>query len=201
MDASDGTMRTVVTVRPTTTQAVTLNASASRVIYGRAFTLSGTVSSRKAGEDVNIVAQRFGESSFTALGTVKTGEDGDWSFVARPTIQTAYQARWRDVSSGAATVGVRPLVALRILAGVNRFSTRVVAAKSFAGRIARFQKRNAAGQWITKKFVRLDVNSKAVFRARLARRSTSAIRVFLSVNQAGPGYLSGISRTVIYHRG
>jgi S-adenosylmethionine synthetase len=92
-------------------------------------------------------------------------------------------------------------VTLRILAGVNRFSTRVVAAKSFAGRIARFQKRNAAGQWITKKFVRLDVNSKAVFRARLARRSTSAIRVFFSVNQAGPGYLSGISRTVIYHRG
>jgi plastocyanin len=76
-DASEETMRTVVTVRPTTTQAVTLNASASRVIYGRAFTLSGTVSSGKAGEDVNIVAQRFGESSFTALGTVKTGEDGD----------------------------------------------------------------------------------------------------------------------------
>jgi hypothetical protein len=50
-------------------------------------------------------------------------------------------------------------------------------------------------------FVRLDENSRAVFRARIARGSTSALRVFFSVNQAGSGYLSGISRTVIYQRG
>jgi plastocyanin len=199
MDADDDTMRTVVTVRPAAPQAVTLSASTSAVTYGGTFTLSGSVSSHQAGEDVTIYAQRYGETSYSPIATASTDDGGGWNYVAKPTIQTSYQARWRSAESDRASVGVRPLVTLRTLAGVRLFSTRVVAQRSFAGRTARFQRRNSAGQWITIKFVRLGANSGAAFRARVPH-GTSALRVFFSVNQAGAGYLSGISRTVIYHR-
>jgi hypothetical protein len=39
--------------------------------------------------------------------------------------------------------------------------------------------------------------SAATFRTRL-RRGT--FRIVMSVNQAGPGYLGGISRTIVYRR-
>jgi hypothetical protein len=32
------------------------------------------------------------------------------------------------------------------------------------------------------------------------RRGRSTLRVVMSVNQAGPGYLAGISRTIVYRR-
>jgi hypothetical protein len=48
------------------------------------------------------------------------------------------------------------------------------------------------------KRVRLNRRSTARFRTRL-RRGT--FRIVMSVNQAGPGYLAGISRTIVYRRG
>jgi hypothetical protein len=61
----------------------------------------------------------------------------------------------------------------------------------------KFQRRTSAGRWVTVKRVRLKRRSAAIFRTRL-RRGT--FRIVMSVNQAGPGYLAGISRTIVYRR-
>jgi plastocyanin len=182
---------------PPPPRSVTIAASKTKVIFGGTLTLSGTVSSHQAGENVTIHAQRFGEDS-SALATATTSEGGAWSYVARPPIQTSYQARWKSAESATATIGVRPRIAFRVLTR-QRFFTKAVAARSFAGRSLLLQRRSALGQWISIKRVVLSSTSSAVFRARLPR-GTSSLRVFMSVNQAGPGYLAGISRTIVYHR-
>jgi plastocyanin len=192
----DGTVK--VKAAPTPPASVSLAASASRVVYGRTLTLGGTVSSRKDGETVTVLARAFGESNLAPIATVTTGAGGAWTYAAKPKIQTTYEARFKSAASTDATIGVQPLVTLHVLTG-RRFSTRAVAARSFAGRLVKFQRRNRFSEWVTVKQVRLGSNSGAVFRATLPH-GTSPIRVFLSVNQAGPGYLAGISRTVIYSR-
>jgi hypothetical protein len=52
---------------------------------------------------------------------------------------------------------------------------------------------------MTVKRIRLNRRSAATFRVRL-RRGRSPLRLVMSVNQAGPGYLAGISRTLVYRR-
>lgn len=181
-----------------TTAGVTLTAATFRVVYGRAVTLSGAVSSRRAGEKVTVLAQQFGESSFKPIATVTTIDGGVWSLATTPTILTSYQASWKDATSSAATVGVRPRVSFRVITRA-RFSTRVVAGRSFAGRYVQLQRRSL-GRWVTVKRARLDGTSAAILRPSL-RRGTSTLRIVMSVNQAGAGYLAGISRSIVYHRG
>src|SRR5262249_31790354 len=100
-------------------------------------------------------------------------------------------------SSGQAGIGVRPLVAFHALGG-NRFSTRVTAARSFAGKRVQLQRRSAFGQWVTMKRIRLNVHSAASFTARLPN-GTSALRVAMSVNQAGRGSPAGFGGTIASH--
>src|SRR5437764_1246746 len=55
------------------------------------------------------------------------------------------------------------------------------------------------GQWVTLKKVRLGGKSSAVFRLRLPK-GKSRIRVAMSINQAGAGYLDGYSGTITVRR-
>jgi hypothetical protein len=80
------------------------------------------------------------------------------------------------------------------------FVTRVSGARSFAGRVVKLQRRTGAGRWLTLKQIRLGRRSGAVFAATLPRGS-STLRIAMSVNQAGPGYLAGFSRTIAVRRG
>jgi hypothetical protein len=181
-----------------TTATVTLAAQAQTVVYGRGVILSGHVPTARAGESVKLFAASFGYASPAALTTVVTGAGGAWYYLARPSIQTSYVADWNGLTSGAAVVAVRPRVRFRRI-GRARFTTRVLAARSFRGRMVKLQRRTRAGRWVTVKRVRLKRRSAATFRVRL-RRGRSPLRVVMSVNQAGPGYLAGISRTVVYRR-
>jgi hypothetical protein len=149
---------------------------------------------------VTVLAQRYEDATFSSLANVTTGSGGTWSYLAKPTIQTAYQSQWNKVVSSSLKIGVHPLVTLRAVAG-NRFSTRVAAASSFAGKIVQLQRRSSAGQWVTLKRLHLNTSSTVVFPAKLLPKGTSTVRIAFSVNQAGAGYLSGISRTIVYHRG
>ena len=56
------------------------------------------------------------------------------------------------------------------------------------------------GHWVTVKRERLNSSSTTTFRTSLLPRGHSTIRIALSVNQAGPGYLAGFSRTLGYRR-
>jgi hypothetical protein len=180
------------------TTGVTMATRTRAVVYGRAVMLAGRVTASRAAEPVTVYAQRFGAGSPNAMATVVTDSIGAWRFLARPVIRTAYLASWNGVTSRTVVIGVRPRVAFRRV-GVARFRTRVLAARSFAGRRVRLQRRTAAGRWVTVKRIRLNRRSAARFRVRL-RRPASRLRIVMSVNQAGPGYLAGISRTVVYRR-
>jgi len=178
-----------------TTTGVTLAAHAHKVVYGRAVTLSGLVPSGRAGESVAVFAQRFGWGSPRLIATVVTGVGGAWQYLARPPIGTSYIANWNGLTSQATVIGVRPRVRFRRI-GRARFATRVVGVRSFRGRVVKFQRRTAGG-WVRVKRVRLKRRSAATFRTTF-RRGT--FRVVMSVNQAGPGYLAGFSRTIAYRR-
>jgi hypothetical protein len=144
---------------------------------------------------VTLFAQPYRSGSPQAIATVITGAAGGWRYLAKPRIRTSYTANWNGLSSRSTVVGVRPAVVFRRL-GPARFSTRVLAARSFARRLVKLQRRTRDGRWVTVKRIRLNRRSAAVFRVRL--RSTSRLRVVISDVQTGPGYLAGISRTLVY---
>jgi hypothetical protein len=160
--------------------------------------LSGTVPTRQARETVTVWAQRLGDASFQSVATVLTGDGGAWSYLAKPGIQTTYKAGWSGGFSGTTVVGVRPAVSFRRLA-TGRFSTRAAAGRSFAGRYVQLQRRTASGGWRTLKRVRLNRRSAATFGVQLPR-GRSVLRIAMSVNQAGAGYLGNVSRTIVFRR-
>ncbi len=186
-----------------TTVGVTLTAPALRVVYGRGILLAGSVPTKRAGETVTVFAQRFGDGSSSSIATVLTAADGTWRYLAKPTIRTSYQASWNRGMSGSTTVGVRPAVALR-RTSAGLLSTRVAGAHSFRGRLVQLQRRTAAGRWVTIKRLRLNSRSTALFRPVTFRaalpRGVSRLRVAISINQAGAGYLGGFSRTITFRR-
>ena len=180
------------------TVGVTLTARSRKVVYGRAVMLTGRVPITRSAEQVTVLAQRFGSRSLRPVGIVVTDPLGYWRYLARPTIRTAYSASWNGGSSRTIVIGVRPAVSFRRITN-GRFTTRVRAGRSFAGRKVQLQRRTSAGRWVTVRRVRLNRRSAAVIRAPL-RRGTSRLRIAISVNQAGRGYLAGISRTIVYRR-
>ena len=186
-----------------TTVGVTLAAPAFHVVYGRGILLAGTVPVKRAGETVTLFAQAFGAGSFASIATVLTAADGTWRYLAKPRIRTSYQASWGGGMSAPTTVGVRPSISLR-RTSAGLLSTRVAGAHSFAGRLVQLQRRNAAGRWVTIKRLRLNGRSAAIFRPVTFRAALpsgrSTLRVAMSINQAGAGYLGGFSRTIVFRR-
>jgi plastocyanin len=179
--------------------AVTIGASLPIIVYGQQVTLSGSVSSGNANEDVTIFAQPWPQASFQQLAVVKTTTGGVWQLVLSPStkILTNYQARWNGRTSVAVRVSVRPRIRLSYRNG--RFFTAVQSSTSHARKFVIAQRYSRFGQWVTIKKVRLGGRSTAIFRARLPK-GKSRIRVAMSVNQAGGGYLAGYSPTITVRR-
>ena len=147
---------------------------------------------------MTIFAQPLGEGSPRSVANVLTAADGSWRWLAKPRIRTSYAAQWAGALSAPSVVGVRPAISLRRTAS-GLFSTRVRGARSFAARGVQLQRRSATGRWITIKRVRLNARSARLFPATLPR-GTSRLRIAMSVNQAGAGYLAGFSRTIVVRR-
>jgi hypothetical protein len=61
------------------------------------------------------------------------------------------------------------------------------------------QRLSSFGQWVTIKRVSLDLNSRVRFRALLPC-GQNRLRMAMSVNQAGAGYLGAFSREITYRR-
>jgi hypothetical protein len=148
---------------------------------------------------VVVFAQRWSSGSFFAVATVLTDVGGTWSLRVRPRIATTYKAVWSGSPSGTVTIGVRPAVSLRPL-GRLRFATHVTGARSFRGRIVQLQRHRLDGSWATVARVRLNRSSNAIFHPLRLPRGRSTLRVAISVNQAGGGYLAGYSRWVTIRR-
>jgi len=179
--------------------AVTAGVSLPIIVYGQGVSISGTVSNGQANEKVTIYQQPYPQSSFAELTTVLTTTGGAWNLVLSPSpkILTQYQAKWNGRTS--VTVGVQVRPRIRLFYRKGRFSTAVQSGASHAGRSVIAQRLSRFGQWVTLKRVRLGGKSTAVFRLTLPK-GRSRIRVAMSVNQAGAGYLAGYSPTITVRR-
>ena len=176
-------------------QTVTISASRPSVVFGKSVTLSGKVSNSKASENVSVLAEPFGTTAFADLATVQTVSGGHWSEVVKPTIETSYQAKWKSATSSTVSVKVRPLITLTLVSKASgSFSTKVSAARPFAGKFVLVQRLTSTGV-STLKRVTLDANSAASFRVRL-HLGRSRLRVVMPTSQTAPGYITGTSNVV-----
>ena len=178
------------------TKFVSIAAPATRVLFGKSVVISGQISGLKSGEAIAILGWKYGHSAPAKIGTVKTSKGGHWSFTVSPTIQTSYAARWASADSDKVLIGVEPLATLTMLTG-GRISTHIAAGRSFAGQKVQLQQFTAGAGWKTIEQLALNANSSVIFPARSGTASAT-LRIALSVNQAGSGFLGTTSHEFAY---
>ena len=188
---------------PPAADTLTLAAKPQLVIYGGNVTLSGTLSNQKVGENVDVLAKPCGQTAQTKVTTVQTTTGGVFTAVVKPLKNTLYTVKVKNTTSNAVSEKVRPKLRLRKLAA-HRYSLRVFAAQSFAGRYGTFQRFNGTlGRWVTVKRVLLRANSTGVAPtviSSVAFRSTIRpllkVRVVLPQLQVGSCYRPGRSNVI-----
>lgn len=176
--------------------ALTLATSLPQITYGTQITLSGQINSKKAGENVQVNYQPYGQGSELVLATLITGADGVFSYNVTPKILTTYRATWKTASSLPVQTAIAPSISF---GRMNGFVTRVYAGRSMARKQVQLQRFSSFGQWVTIKRVTLDLNSRARFQATLPF-GPNRLRIAMSVNQAGAGYLAAFSREITWRR-
>jgi hypothetical protein len=177
---------------------ISLSLSKFEVPFGGSVSLSGMVSPKVGGTTLTILARPASKPEFQTLAILKTGAGGHWKFTTSPRIGTTFQAQTGTAASRMLTVGVRPTIHARILSG-GRVWAHVGAGKSLRGEDVQVQ-RLVEGQWQTILKHALNRNNEAVFPVSSLPGGTSTLRIAMSVNQAGAGYLGGFSRTFVYQR-
>jgi plastocyanin len=177
--------------------SVSIGANVPIVTYGSGITLSGVVSTLRPNETVEVYAQPFGQASFALVATVLTGTGGVWSYAMKPETLTFFKARWGNRESVVAQIGVAPSISLRRIGGW--FVVKAVGAHKFARRSVQVQRLNSFSQWVTLKKVTLNTSGAQRFKVRLPM-GLSRLRIAMSINQAGAGYLGAFSKTIQYRR-
>ena len=176
---------------------LTFAASSQYVVFGDKVTLSGTVSNHKAGESVTIYYQPYPQPNLIQRATVLTGTSGTFSFIVSPQIATSYQAAWKGAYATPTSIQVQPKVTL---GRNNGWIIHAAAGVSFNGKAVQLQRLNTmTGQWVTLKKVILNSKSSAKVLYKLPK-GLNQLRVTMSVNQAGAGFLGAISPTVKYRQ-
>jgi plastocyanin len=173
--------------------SVSIGANAAVVTFGNGLMLSGVVSSLQPNETVQVYAQAFGQASFTLVATVLTGNGGAWTYATKPEVQTFYKARWGNRESVVATIGVAPSISLRKIG--SWWVVKTVGAVKFSRRSVQVQRLNSFGQWVTLKRIALNSSGAQRFKVKLPK-GLNRLRIAMSVNQAGAGYLGAFSRTI-----
>lgn len=178
----------------------TIVASKPSIVYGQSVTLSGTVGNQQAGEQVIVMAEPYGAASFLPVATVDSSTGGAWSYVASPTVQTAYEAQWLTSTSRAIAVKVSPELTLAkgsVAHGRGTFTVSAKADRSFAGKFVLVQRLTANGPMQLKKVV-LGSGSTATFTIRV-QRGKSRLRAVMPTSQTQPGYVAARSATLTIH--
>jgi len=192
--------RGTVTVAPP--PPISLRAPA-KTVYGRTATLSGALASQQSGQSLQISAQQCGATTSTPLATVTTTTAGAFTYAAKPLKNTTYSVSLRNAKSNDATVKVQPALQLRKV-GRHRYTVRVSAADSFAGKRASFQRYSATlKRWRGVQSVLLRANKSGVaptvlttaaFRSSL--KAKLRVRVVLGQKAVGTCYLAGRSNQI-----
>lgn len=177
--------------------SVSLAASTGIDTYGTQITLSGQISNGRAGERVEIFSKPYPGTSYVKLAEVLTQQSGVWSYPTTPEILTSYQVHWRNNTSTEVSVAVRPRISFGRRSGF--FVVTVNGQRSFANRVVYLQRLSRFGQWVNVRKVTIGSQSSRRFK-QLMPTGTSRLRIFMTVNQAGVGYLGGMSGVLVFRR-
>ena len=183
---------------------ITLAVKPLVVGYGGKVALSGVLSNQKVGENVDILAQVCGQTAATKVTTVQTATGGTFVGVVTPRQNTVFTVKVKNTSSNAVSEKVRPRLRLAKVAS-HRYSLRVFAAQSFAGKYATLQRYiGTRHRWVNVKRVLLRANrtgvaptviSSVTFRSSI--RARLKIRVVLPKLQVGTCYVAGRSNVIL----
>jgi plastocyanin len=179
--------------------SLTLAAKPTIVVYGGAATLAGVLSTHAVNESIDVLAQQCGASAAAKLTAVTTTTGGAYTATVKPSINTVYTAKDKSLSSATVTVKVRPSLRL-VKVAAHRYSLRVTAGSSFAGKYASFQRYNATvKRWVALKSVPLKAGSRVVSTATFRSLVPARLRVraTLPQRQVGSCYLPGTSNTIL----
>jgi len=175
--------------------AITIGTAEPIIAYGQSTHISGVVSSKKAGETVTVFAQPYGQASPVLLATLLTSANGVWDVLVKPTLLTTYEAHWKTTVSQQIGVQLRPAVTFST--SKRWGSVKVKADRSLAGKKAYLQKFSRFHQWVKVRPIILGKSSSKRFLLGLPGGHRYAVRIFMSLNQIGAGYLDGFSSTVV----
>lgn len=183
--------------------SLTLAAKPLLLIFGGKVGGTGTVSTAKAGETVDVLAQQCGATSAQKLTTVQTATGGVYSISVQPLMNTIYTTKLRNATSTASAVRVRPLMRLTRVAA-HRYSLRVSAGQSFAGKYVSFQRYNGATKrWVAVKAIPLKASKAGVAPAvvsvasfRSTVKTGLRVRATMAQAQVGTCYAAGLSNTI-----
>jgi hypothetical protein len=200
--AATAILGAVVVATAAAATTLTLAASATSVVYGKPVTLTGTLSTHKANQPVQIVA-RDCTNAVNKVATVKTTANGAYSASVTPSVAASYQASQKRVSSNTVSVTVTPVVNLkRIKRG--SFTATVTAGRDLKGKVVLFQRyAKLRKRWVQVKKVTLTASapgtkptvvSSASFKAKAPRQAR--VRLLLSKTQAAPCYAAATSNVV-----
>jgi plastocyanin len=184
-------------------ETLTLSATPQSLIFSAQMTLNGILSSHKVGESVDVLATECGQTAVAKATTVQTTTGGAFTAALRPAKNTDYTVKSKNTTSTVASVKVRPRLRLGRVAA-HRYTVRVFAAQSFAGKYVSFQRFNGSlARWVFVKRVLLRTNPTNILPTVVSSRTFGStirsglkIRLILPHSQAGSCYLAGGSNVV-----
>ena len=178
-------------------RSVTIASSRNVGIFGDAMTLSGTISSKQAGQHVTVAATPATGAAFSY--DVVTGANGSWSLQVQPRATTTYKAKWDTATSRPLVVNLRPRLTFQKV-GRHQYLVVVLAAHSMAGKQLDIARR-IGGRYVVYRhatitsIARTSTTSVAYF-VTFVRPGTH-LRAFLPKTQVGSAYLDGHSNFVV----
>ena len=179
--------------------SVSIGSSTGIMVAGSQIHVGGAISPAAVGDIVTIWAQPFGQASFVKLQDVQTTTNGVYDFVTSPQILTSYKATWKGKTSAIINVAVSPHLTISHVR--SWFVARAQApAKSFAGRWVYVQRLTRFGDWVKIKKVFLNRQGAKRFKLRGLPNGMNRVRILMSTNQAGAGYIFGTSGTLSFRR-
>jgi hypothetical protein len=186
-----------VTVTPNS-RSVSLSASRTLNIFGDAVTLSGTVSSKAAGEKVTVISRPAGLPEAQTIVTTTTG--GTWSLQVQPRVKTVYQAQYDTASSSPMTVSIRPRISLQKV-GRHQYLIVVLSARSMAGKIVNITRWLPGRGYVTFRTATLQAiprtpTTSVAYFTTLVNLGTK-LRIFMPASQVGSDYLEGHSNFIV----
>jgi hypothetical protein len=180
--------------RAATPSALSIHVSSLRVLAGHRVTLSGELSGASGSVPVVVYARATGRP-LGRVATVTPDAAGAWSLGVAPSTETFYQARAGAVSTPLISVGVEPLLAVRV-AGDGLIEVKLTPAGAGTHPTVALQ-RQTRGRWRTLALAALG-GGEGSFDVPVSSGS-AVMRVELAAAAAGPGLLGSVSHPFLVH--